>query len=82
MSGVPSDQACIFVIALGPGPREEGYSPFLNRLDPLDVPLAADRTWVLVVPDTDRRRGDQVRPLAAFRDMRVRLLPLSVKGFL
>ncbi|MCU1595173.1 MAG: hypothetical protein JWO12_2565 [Frankiales bacterium] len=73
-------KACIFVIA--PGPvlsrtmpfRERGrtFSMCLSRL----IARGCSGSYC-----TDRRRGDKSARLAAFRDSRVRLLPLRVKGF-
>ncbi len=65
-------------------PRVVGAGPVipsLRTVDPVGVPVAAGRTWVLVALCTDRRRGDRVRPLAAFRGPTVRRPHDSVKGW-
>ena len=67
-------KACIVVIALGPDPFREPC------VDPLDVPLAADRTWVLGRVAHGPPSGGRIRPLAAFRDLTVGRIPLRVKG--
>ena len=69
-------KACILVIALGP------VIPFVNLVWTRSMCLS--RLIARGCSDaycTDHRRGDRVRPQAAFRAQRVAPNPLCVKGF-
>jgi hypothetical protein len=69
-------KACIFVIALGPvilSVNRWTRSMCLARL----IARGCSDSYC-----TDHRRGDRVRPLAAFRDTTFRLDHCTVKGLL